>query len=141
METVLAGFEGLRAWADHFSGYMSLALGLAFLFQWVAIQYLFIQNHFLKIEMKKPHPDLGRIRRYETQLSNLEGQLPLIFEKLAEHNQEIREMSLESKTAPQGTSARQENSSPSMESSYASMGEINLKKRLEAIKKSAPRPS
>lgn len=138
MESVLS-FWNLAYQA--FSTYQLLILAglLALvLLQWVAIQWLFIQLHMAKEEVQKPHPDLVKIRAYESRLKLLEDQTDLIFEKLAEQKKEIQDIERESLQLFPSVGAAPQRESASIESSFVSMGEINLKKRLDALKSSLP---
>jgi len=124
-------------WASANWAFLILA-GLIF-FQWVAFQALLIHYQLFRKSMKKPRTDGIRFSNIEKTLSFQAEQIELIFEKLASIKSEMADWARQEikKGKPTKPATEEWKASPSVEASFVSLGEINLKRRLEAMK-SAP---
>lgn len=119
--------------AEHSMLILAVVVGLV-LVQWFSIQYLFLQNHFIRERLSRPHPDLKKISVYDERLQQLEGQISVLFEKQAEHQKELRDLERESLRSNKSQASAAQERTSSLESSFVSLGEINLKKRMDALR-------
>lgn len=108
-------------------------LGTAFLLQWVAFQAFVIHFQMFKTKVTRPRQDLKKIRQLERLIEFQSQQMEQVFEKYAALKKEINQVARESMQRSQWQAPQR---SESIESNFLSMGEINLKKRLESLKNS-----
>jgi hypothetical protein len=126
------GFEWIQANVGF------VILGTLVVVQWVAFQALLVHYHLYRKSQKKPRNDGIRFSMIERNLKFHAEQIEMIFEKLAELKKEMGDWAIqdlqrggqrESKPA-QATGGL----SSSVESSFVSLGEINLKRRIAALR-------
>ncbi|MDB5038166.1 MAG: hypothetical protein JWQ35_1694 [Bacteriovoracaceae bacterium] len=124
-------FDGFnRQWfIDNFA---IIVLGVAVFIQWIAIQVIAIHYHFFRQSLKKPTPDGIRFQTIEKVLSFQAGHLDRVFGKLAEMNKDITQVAERKQVERIKSHATQ-----APDSSFISMGEMNLKKRLNELKSSS----
>lgn len=96
--------------------------------QWIAFQVLLVHYHHFRKSMKKPRPEGLRIGLLEKTVKIQTENMDAIFRKLAELSKDIAIASAQS-TRP----TRSENAAQSLEGSLMTMGEMNLKKRLQQM--------
>lgn len=110
--------------AEH--GPMIVLAGAVFV-QWIALQALLIHYHLFRKSLKQPRPDGVRMDLIEKTVSIHNENMDMLFKKLAEVR---REISL-AQAQPVRTAKVE---SPSIETSFVTLGEMNLKRRLQEMK-------
>lgn len=108
-----------------------LALGTLVFIQWVALQAFFVHYTLFRESLKRPRPDQTRIIALEKTIAFQAEQLELVFSKLAEHHREMSKMNLREPSP-------RERNALSLESTFVSMGEMSLKKRIQEMKSETP---
>ena len=121
--------EASREWLS--SNGVTVILGVMVITQWVGLQALAIHYYFFAKSLKRPKPDQIRFSIIEKTMALQQEQLDRIYTKMAELNKEINETSARVKTPIQ----KVKETAVSLDSTYASMGEMNLKKRIQEISK------
>lgn len=118
----------------------SIALGFWFAFQFLALHYW----NFLR-EYRKPRLDVKRLERAERALRFQREELERVYAQMGKLRQEVlnwmREETQGNVVKNQASSTRNnEKASPSFESNFLSLGEIQLKQKIQQLKSSAERP-
>ena len=117
-----------KEWA--MSNIFLLSISVVVALQFFAIQAFFIHYHLFRKGLKRPKPDALRFAQIEKSIAFQGEQIEKIFEKLADTRKEILEMTpIEKPQAPAEPRIQ------SFESSFLSLGEINLKKRLDNFRR------
>ncbi len=106
-----------------------LVLGAFVLIQWIAFQVLLVHYHMFRQSLKKPTPDGIRFNTIEKVLSFQASQIDRIYGKLSDLNKEINTVAT-TKVATKTQASTQIAS----DSSFITLGELNLKKRLKELK-------
>ena len=109
----------------------TLILGLMVLIQWIALQALLIHYHLFRKNLKQPRPDGIRLQLLERTVSVQNEQLDRIYAKLAEMRKEVN-LAVTREPAPATT--RRPIEVNSFEKTFASIGEVALKKRIQELK-------
>lgn len=121
--------EATRQW---WSAHGVTVLLMIFVFaQWIGLQAFAIHYHFFRKSLNRPKPDQVRFSLIEKTMSLQQEQLDRIYSKMAELNKDLNETAARVKTPVQ----RVKEPTVSLESTYASIGELNLKKRIQEISK------
>jgi len=110
----------------------TLFLAVLVLVQWIVLQGLLFNYYYFRKGLKKPRPDGLRFAMIERALTLQMEQIERVFEKLAEFRKEISNISYKKES-----NASKESTLTSIEASLVSMGEMNLKKRIQEIKNSS----
>lgn len=118
-----------------------IVLGALILIQWIAFQYFVVHYLYFKRSLKQPKPSESRFQQMEQRLQFQDEQIAMVYEKIAELREEQKRWASEDlkrgkSVVPDARTVNSQQSSPSIESSYVSLGEINLKRRINAIKAS-----
>lgn len=100
--------------------------------QWVVIQGLLLHYYYFRKNLKQPRPDGIRLNLAERSIALQSEQLEKIFAKLAALNREIDILADRSARLATKQGSVQV-TGPSLEASVATMGELNLRKRLQEI--------
>lgn len=112
--------------------------GFLLAFLWIAFQSLAIHYFYFYKEMKKPRPEMKRIRQLETWMRLHQEQLENIYENLSQIRGELEEKSkAEMRDTLRRAATQSVNEMTSVESSFMSLGEIQLKQKLDALKSKA----
>jgi hypothetical protein len=121
--------EATRQW---WSAHGVTVLLMIFVFaQWIGLQAFAIHYHFFRKSLNRPKPDQVRFSLIEKTMALQQEQLDRIYSKMAELNKDLNETAARVKTPVQ----RVKEPTVSLESTYASIGELNLKKRIQEISK------
>lgn len=117
-----------KNWA--MSNVFLVSISVVVALQFFAIQAFFIHYHLFRKNLKRPKPDALRFAQIEKSIAFQGEQIEKLFEKLADTRKEIFEMTpiAEPKSPVEPTVQ-------SFESSFLSLGEINLKKRLDNFRR------
>ena len=110
------------------------------LIQWVAFQALLIHYQMFRKSLKRPKTDGIRFSMIERNLAFYGEQIETLYEKVAETRKDMSAWAKED-IKRQGVGVRQSRGTEgftSVESTYASLGELNLKRRLASLKQSSP---
>ena len=111
---------------------MTVILAVVVFLQWVGLQAFAIHYHFFRKSLKRPKPDQIRFSLIEKTMALQQEQLDRIYTKMAELNKELNETAARVRTPIQ----RVKEPTLSLDSTYASLGEMNLKKRIQEISNS-----
>lgn len=111
-----------------------IVLGIFVFVQWVALQGLLIHYHLFRKSLKRPRPDGIRFGVIERALSFHGEQFDRVYDRLAELKKEIQDLAREAAEQSSVRSNAANESRTSLEASYVSLGEMNLKKRLDSIR-------
>jgi hypothetical protein len=118
----------LKEWA--FNHAWVLSISTLVLIQFFAIQAFLVHYHLFRKSLQKPKPDSLRFAQIEKSIAFQSEQIEKLFDKIAETRKEI--LDLTPMTKARGAP---EPKTHSFESSFLSLGEINLKRRLESFQK------
>ena len=109
----------------------NILFGLMIFIQWVALQALLIHYHLFRKNLKQPRPDGIRLQLLEKTVAVQNEQLDRIYAKLAEMRKDLNYAVTREPAAPSRIVE-----APSLEKTFASVGEMNLKKRIQELKAS-----
>lgn len=126
-----ANLQSILSWAQ--ANMAILIIGLFVFIQYVAFQALLIHYTLFRRSLKRPRPDGLRFQQIEKTLAFHAEQMDRIFEKIAETRKDLVALT---KVEPMSSSQRANLSPVSVEASFLSLGELNLKKKLEAFRQS-----
>jgi hypothetical protein len=107
----------------------TLILGVMVLIQWIALQALLIHYHLFRKNLKQPRPDGIRLQLLEQTVSLQNEQLDRIYTKLSDMRKELN--FAVTRAPAQSTRAMEVQS---LEKTYTSLGEMNLKRRIQELK-------
>ncbi|TVQ76241.1 MAG: hypothetical protein EA369_10330 [Bradymonadales bacterium] len=138
MNWVLGSVDYLLTFATTWQPWLAehailLLMGAAIVIQWIGFQALLIHYHLFRTRVKKKKPDTNRVHQLEALVDFQNTRIEQIFEKYAALKKEMNGLEKESIRRESFTPVQ---STESVEASFMSMGEINLKKRLESLKRS-----
>jgi len=129
------------AWTGISQNWVIVLLSIFVFAQWMAFQTLVVHYYLFRKSLKKSRPDGLRFSSIERTLSFQGEQIERTYEKLAELRGELSKWASEDlKRSPNHyskTNGSQHTNNSSVESSLVSMGELNLKRKIEAIKAQA----
>lgn len=129
------GLQTIGAWT--IENIDIVLLSLFVLAQWIALQALAIHYYYFRKNLKQPRPDAQRLQKLEQLMDFSSGQFDLVFHKLGELRKEMSKWAatdVRNGTQTKMNASMSDQNSVSLESSMLSMGEINLKKRIDAIR-------
>lgn len=114
---------------------ITVALAAGIFIQWIALQALMIHYHLFRKNLKRPRPDGIRLSMAEKTLALQSEQMERIFGKLAHLNREIDQLHERGSSATRAkTTSSQISTNTSVETAFASMGELNMKKRIQEMR-------
>ncbi len=115
-------------WSTHG---VTVLLAIFVFVQWIGLQAFAIHYHFFRKSLHRPKPDQIRFSLIEKTMALQQEQLDRIYSKMAELSKDLNETAARVKTPVQ----RVKEPTISLDSTYASIGELNLKKRIQEISK------
>ncbi|PIR21645.1 MAG: hypothetical protein COV44_12010 [Deltaproteobacteria bacterium CG11_big_fil_rev_8_21_14_0_20_45_16] len=129
------------AWNGILQNWVIVLLSFFVIAQWIAFQTLVVHYYLFRKSLRKPRPDGLRFSSIEKTLSFQGEQIEKTYEKLAELRGELSKWASEDlKRSPNqylNSNVSKHTNNSSVESSLVSMGELNLKRKIEAIKAQA----
>ncbi len=113
----------------------TMTLGAMVFIQWIGLQVLAVHYYNFKKSLRRPKPDQIRFNMIEKAVAFQHEQIESIFTKLSEFRKEVATVgTMGDKMMAANATRKSQNEGPSLESTYVSLGELNLKKRLSAMK-------
>jgi len=110
------------------SNIVTVALSAGLFIQWIAFQALVVHYSMFRKNLKQPRPDGIRLNMVEQSFKIHSEQMDRIFAKLAHLNREIDQLHT------RGSKSTQVSRGESVETAHASMGELNLRKRIQELR-------
>lgn len=107
--------------------------------QWMALQAFAIHYYFFRRSVRRKRPEGLRIATLEKLVSFQSEQIERLYGQLADQKKELRDFMRERVSLVEEKKSAGQAPTHSMDSGYVSLGELNLKKKLEAMRSSAGR--
>ncbi len=112
----------------------TIILGTCVFIQWIALQAFAVHYYFFRQSLKRPRPDHLRFATIEKVISFQSEHIDKIYGKLAHFDREIDLLHVNGTgLVGKSSSVKEASSGTSLEASYATLGELNLKKRIQEM--------